>query len=190
MKEKDWIKFKLVSEEKFKTAVLQECYGFQIQKDTKWNDGLSISQIEKLEYQFGFKLPYDYFELLKVCNGFKTLQISVDPDGHFPNQFARRCYQYPVDLENTKPLIEEVNNNIKYAKICLDLSGFNSSEVEGFVPLFGHRVLAVLKDKTKTPVLSIWGDDIILYGNSLMEYWCHELNINFNHECVKTCASS
>ncbi|WP_422092054.1 SMI1/KNR4 family protein [Tenacibaculum ovolyticum] len=181
MKEKDWIKFKTISEEKFKTETLQECWGFQIQKGTKWNDGLTVSDIKELENHFGFKFPNDYFEMLKAFNGFETLQISIDPDGKNPDEFDRRCYKYPIDLEKTKWLIDEVNENIKYATECLRQSGFDSTEIEGFVPLYGHRVLVVLKDKTKTPVISICGSDIIIYGKSLIEYWCHELYIEFKN---------
>lgn len=49
MKEKDWCKFKKLSEEKFKSLTLKNVFGFQIQKDTKWNDGLSIREIKALE---------------------------------------------------------------------------------------------------------------------------------------------
>jgi hypothetical protein len=181
MEEKDWIKFKNISEEKFKTTTLQKCWGFQIQKNTKWNNGLTLIEIEELENYFGFKFPNDYREMLKVFNGFETLQISIDPDGENPNEFERRCYQYPTDLEKTKWLVNEVNQNIKHAKESLDQSGFNSSEIEGFIPLYGHRVLVVLKDKTKSPVLSIWGSDIVIYGKSLIEYWCNELYVEFEN---------
>ncbi len=181
MKEKDWIKFKIISEEKFKTETIQECWGFQIQKNTKWNEGLTVSDIEELENHFGFKFPNDYFEMLKSINGFETLQISIDPDGNIPDEFERRCYQYPIDLKNIKWLMEEIDDYKEVIKECLSQSYFNSTEIEGFIPLYGHRVLVVLKDKTKSPVLSIWGSDIIIYGKSLIEYWCNELYVEFKN---------
>lgn len=180
MKEKDWCKFKKLSEEKFKSLTLKNVFGFQIQKDTKWNDGLSNREIKALEIQFGFKFPVDYVEMLKVFNGFQTLQISIDPEGNISNQYDGRCYQYPVHFEKTNWLIDEANQYIEYVIGALEQSGFDSIEIDGFVPLFGHRVLVVLKDKTKSPVLSIWGDDIIVYGENLMQYWCNELGIEFN----------
>lgn len=181
MKKRDWLEFKTISEEKFKTEIIQQCWGFQIQKDTKWNVGLSISEIEKLENHFMVKFPNEYVEMLKAFNGFETLQISIDPDGKNPDQFDRRCYKYPDDLEKTKWLISEVNENIKYAEECLSESGFDSIQIEGFIPLYGHRALVVLKDKTKSPVLSICGSDIIVYGKSLIEYWCNELSLEFKN---------
>lgn len=179
MTENDWISFKKASEDLFKSAVVNRdnIYGFQIQKDTKWNNGLDINEIENLENHFGFKFPYDYIEMLKCFNGFETLQISVDPEGKEPDEFGRIYYQYPVDIQKTEWLIDDVKFHIKYAKECLTKEGFDSSQIEGFVPLYGHRALVVLKDKTKSPVLSIWGNDIVLYGKNLMDYMCKEFGL-------------
>jgi len=178
MTEQDWITFKTISEKRFKTARIQACWGFQIQKNTKWNSGLTQGEIELLEQQVGFKFPVDYVEMLKAFNGFETLQISIDPDGKMEDQFERECYKYPDDLEKTRWLVEDVNQYINYAKEVLEEAAIDSTQIEGFIPLYGHRALVVLKDKTKSPVLSIWGNDIILYGKSLLEYWCREFNIN------------
>jgi hypothetical protein len=178
MNENDWIKFRTKSEVKFKTITHEEGYGFQIQNGTKWNHGLDISEIEELEKHFGFKFPTDYVEQLKAFNGFETPHISIDPDGEEADEFDRSCYQYPADIEKTKWLIDVVNQYIVSAKETLDLAGFDSTQIEGFIPLYGHRALAVFRDKTKSPVLSIWGDDIIIYGESLIEYWHNELLVN------------
>lgn len=179
MKKEDWLSFKEASENLFKSAEVdrKNTYGFQIQKNTKWNVGLKIDEIERLQDHFGFKFPYDYIQMLECFNGFETLQISVDPEGNEPDEFERRCYQYPLDIDNTKWLIDDVNFYIKYAKRCLTQEGFDSSQIEGFIPIYGHRALVVLEDKTKSPVISIWGDDIILYGKSLIDYMCKEFGL-------------
>ena len=177
MKEQDWILFKNVMEKKFQRVKLEPCWGFQIQQNTKWYPGLSSSQITDLELFLGLKFPNDYIEMLKAFNGFDTLQISIDPDGKEENEFERMCYKYPDDIEKTRWLVEEVNQNIKYANKVLESEGFDPTEVEGFVPLHGHRALVVLKNKEYSPVLSIWGNDIILYGASLIKYWCHEFKL-------------
>lgn len=181
MKKNDWKLFKIKSEEKIEKIEVdyKNTWGFQKQKNTKWNEGLRMMQIEGLTKYFGFDLPNDYVEMLKIFNGFDTAHISVDPYGIEENEFERICYKYPEDLENTKWLIDEVNYYIEYAKEALSVGGFSNYEIEGFVPLYGHRALAVLNDKTKSPVLSIWGEDIIVYGNSLFDYWCNELGLKY-----------
>ncbi len=180
---KHWTSFKNVSENKFKSLTIQQCWGFQIQKNTKWNVGLSTDEINKMETEFGFEFPNDYVHMLESINGFNTPHISIDPEGNEPDEFERRCYQYPNDLNKTQWLIDEVNQYKNFAIVCLNESSFNTSSIEGFVPLYGHRALVVLQDKTKSPVLSIWGNDIIVFGKSLLDYWCNELELNI--QCIK-----
>jgi hypothetical protein len=177
MEKNDWIEFKTLTEKKFESAIIEKCWGFQIQKHTKWNKGLTKNEIANLEQQFGFKFPIDYVEMLQAFNGFDTLQIAIDPEGKEEAEYERRCYMYPNDFEKTKWLIDEVNQNIECANEVLKEAGFDSRQIEGFIPLYGHRALVVLKDKQQSPVLSIWGNDIIIYGESLINYWRQELYI-------------
>lgn len=179
MKKEDWVEFKTISEKQFESATIEKCWGFQIQKNTKWNKGLTEDEIGNLEQYFGFKFPTDYSEMLKAINGFDTMQISIDPEVKEEAKFDRRCYKYPDDLEKTKWLIDEVNQNIEYANEVLNSAGFDSSKIEGFIPLFEHRALVVLNNKLQSPVLSIHGSDIIIYGESLIKYWIHEFNLDF-----------
>ena len=180
MENKDWIKFKFISENKFATATIDKCWGFQIQKNTKWNQGLTEDEINNLQLNIGLEFPLDYIEMLKVINGFDSMHISIDPNGIEEPNYKRRCYKYPEDLESTKYLIDEVNENIIYANEALQEAGFDSNQVESFIPLYGHRVLVVLKDKLQSPVISIWGSDIILYGDSLFNYWHQEFYIELD----------
>lgn len=181
MKRNDWKIFKTKSEKLFENVEVdyKSTWGFQEQKNTKWNEGLTIAEIKRLEEYFGFGLPNDYIEMLKILNGFDAPHIAVNPDKIEENEFQRRCYKYPEDLEITKWLIEEANDYIEYAKKALNINGFNNYEIEGFIPLYGHRALVILNDKTKSPVLSIWGNDVIIYGNTLFEYWCNEFGIQY-----------
>ncbi|MCT4665223.1 MAG: SMI1/KNR4 family protein [Flavobacteriales bacterium] len=180
MKKNIWVNFRVESERKFENIILdKDCYGFQIQKKSKWNQGLKESEIISLENYFGFEFPTDYKEMLKEINGLDTLEISIDPEGEEEDKFVRRFYKYPDDINRVKWLIDEVNYNIEYAKQTLEKAGFNSNQIEGFVPLFGHRVLVVFKNKKLTPVLSVWGNDIILYGDSILKYWCKGIYIEY-----------
>jgi len=157
----NWIKFKNISEVALANVSLEKnVWGFQQQKGTKWNAGLSEDDIQALEDKFGE-------------------HISIDPDGVASDEFQRRCYKYPDDFEDVQWVIEMANQYLKYAKNALESGGINSSDIEGFVPLYAHAVLVVFKDKTLSPVLSIWGNDIVVYGKSLKEYWCNEFYIDF-----------
>jgi len=61
MNKNDWKSFKRKTELKFESLEIdyKNTWGFQIQKNTKWNKGLKIEEIKKLEEYFGFKFSYE-----------------------------------------------------------------------------------------------------------------------------------
>ncbi len=113
--------------------------------------------------------------MLSVINGFDRESIAIDPDEIYENDFKCVCYKYPDDFENVKWLIDEIYENIKYANYELESHNFKSKNVIGFIPLYMHRALVVFKDKSLSPVISVRDDDIVVFGNSLIEYWEREL---------------
>ncbi|MCE3229454.1 MAG: Cell wall assembly/cell proliferation coordinating protein [Bacteroidetes bacterium] len=169
------MEFKFLSEEKFRNREFEDTWGYQIQPGTKWNKGLSGIEIDNLEKLFGFEFPNDYKNMLSVINGFDLDHRSIDPDGEEPDDFERHCYIYPDDLPNVKWLIDEINEHIEYVNKTLSHKGYETNNVIGFIPLYGHRALVVFKDKSLSPVISIFqGTDVIIYGDSLINYWTHE----------------
>jgi hypothetical protein len=175
----NWEKFKQRSEKKFRNASLySNCYGFQIQPGTKWNSGLSLAEITLLEELFGFSFPDDYKAMLLTMNGFDRDGISIDPDGENEDEFERMIYMYPEDYEKTKWLTEEIYEFMDYTKAPLSEAGFDTDQIVGFIPLYGHRALVVFQDKSLSPVISVHqGTDVIVYGNSLLEYWEEEFGL-------------
>ena len=174
----NWKEFKIKSENKFKDLEIRRCWGFQIQPGTTWNPGLREPEIEALEKMFEFEFPIDYRDMLFTMNGLDRDEIGIDPEGKEADEFGRRMYKYPEDFKSTFALRQEIKEHMKYVNKALQASGFDISKVVGFVPLYGHRVLTVFTDKSLSPVISIHqGDDVIVYGNSLMDYWEQELNL-------------
>jgi len=175
----NWKEFKVKSEDKFRNLKIENCWGFQIQPGTTWNPGLNKYEIEALEKLFGFEFPFDYKDMLLTINGFDRDQIAIDPDGKEANEFGRRMYKYPEDHETTFSLRQEIKDNINYVNEELQLSGFDTEKVVGFVPLYSHRAMAVFTDKSLSLVISIHqGDDVIVYSNSLMDYWKKEFDLD------------
>ena len=127
---------------------------------------------------FGFEFPDDYKSMLLIMNGFDRDGISIDPVGEIEDQFERMIYIYPEDYERTKWLTEEIVEFIDYTKKPLSKAGFDTNLIVGFVPLYGHRALVVFQDKSLNPVISVHqGTDVIVYGNSLLEYWEKEFEL-------------
>ncbi len=175
----NWKKLKQRSEKKFRNKPLySNCYGFQIQPETKWNPGLNEFEIESMEELFGFEFPDDYKSMLLMMNGFDRDEISIDPDEECEDEFGRVLYKYPEDYERTKWRVEELFEYIKYTKEPLEKAGFDTEQIIGFIPLYSNRYLTVFRDKSLSPVISAHqGTDVILYGNSLLEYWEREFEL-------------
>jgi len=147
--------------------------GYQIQPGTKWSSGLNNAEIDALQDRFGFKFPRTYKSFLSVLNGFDrdcvNFHAETEPETYGPN-----CYTYPNDIELVNSLINEIKEHRKYVGKALMTEGFIGKKIEGFVPLYGHRALTVFEDKNLSPVISIVGEDVIVYGTTLEDYWNRE----------------
>jgi len=175
----DWNQFKKITE------TLWENYEFDqedvcgLQTGTKWNRGLSVEEIKDLEMLFGMTFPFEYKKMLMIINGFNTGNIDLY-DGEGP---CAKCYKYPDDWEIVQEFIAELYDNLKYVKITLKELGekeWAEKEIKGFVPLYGHRALVVFENLELTPVVSAMGNDVIVYGHSLLEYWKNEFELRSN----------
>ena len=145
--------------------------GYQIQPGTKWNIGLSNIEIKELEEKFGFQFPIDYKAMLTVINGFDRPCVEVYEDEEY---FEKTCYSYPEDFESLAEVFKDLKQYRQRVELALDNAGFNIDDIVGFVPLYSHRVLVVFHDKSLTPIVSILGDDVIVYDKSLLKYWQKE----------------
>lgn len=84
-------------------------------------------------------------------------------------------YSYPRDLDIVNQLIEEVGRERAELNITLSEQGFELPAEAKLVPIYGHRYLVCTSDPKNSVVLSIdGGDDAIVYGNSLKEYFERE----------------
>jgi hypothetical protein len=172
----NWDKFKTISEREFKYLELESnVYGYQMQPGTRWNNGLLENDLEKLESRFGFKFPVEYRNFLKVMNGIDTDLVYIDPDGLEEDRFFQLYYEYPKDFGRSMEQVNEIHKNLKYVHEALVESGFCVDEIEGYVPTFAHRALVVFSDKSLSPVVSVWGSDVVVLARNICDYWKIEL---------------
>ena len=164
------LKYKI--EKKFKKIKLHtDCWGFQIQPNTKFIKGISRKEIEEAERLFGFEFPWLYREMLLTFSGFDRPEISIDLEENSIVEYMHDAfYLYPRDFENAKGLIQEIKDNYEEVLYAISASGFDTSKIVGFVPIYGHRALVVFKNKYWSPVISIMGSDVIVFGDSIIDY--------------------
>ncbi|OIV39734.1 hypothetical protein [Flavobacterium johnsoniae] len=163
------LKYKI--EKRFqKIQLYNDICGYQVQPNTKFLKGISRKEIDELQILFGFDFPWEYKEMLLILGSLDTLEISIDPDGEEEIKFDNFFYQYPRDIEKSKWLVEDINKFKFYAEEALIEAGFDVSKIVGYIPIYSHRVLVVFENKYLSPVISVWGSDIIVYGNNIKEY--------------------
>jgi len=154
----EWNRLKKLTEQKFSSS---------------WGKGLSEAELQEFEAKIGLTLPLAYREFLLVMNGFRP---ESKPE---PGEYSSFVYQHPQDFESTdtKYLHQDCAEFRSVVHGVLAEHGFDPAGVEGFVPLYAHRALVVMKDKWLSPVISVWGSDIVLYGKDLLSYWQKEFQL-------------
>jgi hypothetical protein len=165
--------FKRETEETWSTRSIDPAgYGFQFQRGTRWNPGLTDDMVAEYEHALGVGFPRDFRAFLGTVNGTDLPTLNVY--GHCGEAFRQSVgvYAYPRDIEIVRLRIEDVLRN--RAEISADLAdqGFTLPVEARLVPLVGHRYVMCTSDPESSVVLSIVVDsvDAIVYANSLKEY--------------------
>ncbi|MDQ0610082.1 hypothetical protein QFZ83_004253 [Variovorax sp. W1I1] len=171
----DWEKFKTKTERWWRNSrVHPNVWGYQIVAGTQWNAGMTEAEIERFERQLGFPFPFDYRDFLRCINGFDRECIDVRGDPQLPPRHSRQCYKYPDDLPNVAWLLADTVEYRQTIDDVLEGDGFSPDDVLGFIPIYAHRALVVFGDRKLSPVLSMVGNDVIIYGRDLADYISHE----------------
>lgn len=180
----DWMQFKARTEAQWVDVKVEpHVFGFQIVSGTRWNAGMSEPDIQLFEQQLGFPLPSDYREMLRCINGLDRECINVHGSQEDAQpSYSRQFYKYPDDLPNVERWLAQIAEFRSYVDDVLEAEGFDVRDLMGFVPLYGHRALVVFGDCGLSPVISIVGNDVIIYGLNLAEYVQHEFFPEEFHE--------
>ena len=153
------------------TSINPTIYGFQIQRGTRWNVGLSVKLIEEYESVLSTRFPNDFRSFLLEMNGTDLPTLNVNAPAGSQRESVG-VYSYPRDIEIVKTLVERIRTSEH--EIISDLAGqgFQLTVEASLVPIYGHRYVVCTPDLSRSTVLSIivHDADAIVYGNSLMEY--------------------
>lgn len=145
----------------------KDIYGFQIQKNSKWNKCLSENQILEFENEVRMTFPSSLKNFYKVMNGLDKKGINIyGHDGNAP-AFRPVFYSYPDDLQEIKEVTKWVleSNNVSNEAI-------ESGAVPKIFPIMGHRFM-VLDDNLT--ILSMYGSDIIPWAENISKLIAMEI---------------
>jgi hypothetical protein len=164
--------FKRATEKKWsEQSINPNLYGFQFQRGTRWNPGLSDEEIAQYEDVLRVRFPHDFNAFLREMNGTDISTLNIyGYRGEPPRQWVG-VYSYPRDLGIVRRLIEDVTKHRAELITTMAEQGLDLPVEAGLVPIYGHRYLVCTSSPDSSVVLSIdGGDDAIVYGNSLKAY--------------------
>ena len=160
---------KAQSEEYWKTNELnKDIYGFQTQRNTKWNKGLSEEEIKSFESELGFKFSSGLRNYYRVMNGVDLPAINIYGSSVEEPAYSNNFYSYPKDLEAIK---EQINWIYESNEVSED--ELVQKSISRIFPVFGHRF--VLVDTKDELVLSMHGDDIIYWTDNISKLLAIEI---------------
>lgn len=164
------LNFKRSTEHKWRNKKLKMgIYGFQIQRGTRWNPGLSDKEINQYEKDLGFPFSPELRTLLQVMNGTDLPTLNVYGSCGEPYRTSVGVYAYPRDLSHVLARIRTLKEVWKDTGDLLSEVGLYAASCQLY-PIFVHRFVACDPSLPGSPVLSVHGTDAILYSESLRDY--------------------
>jgi hypothetical protein len=165
------IRFKEKTEATWRrTPISGNIYGFQFQAGTRWNPGLSADEIEAYQGAVKIQFPNDLKIFFAAMNGTDLATVNIYGNSGTPAQKGMGVYSYPRDLEIVKIRIADVDNTRQEILQTLAEQGCELASGFQLMPIFSHRYVVCTSDLSHSSVLSINGNDAIVYANSLKDY--------------------
>lgn len=150
------------------TSLNKNIYGFQIQQDSKWRQGLDNTDIQEFENYLGFSFPTPLRNFYTAMNGLTKQGINIYGSDGTPFSFRPVFYSYPDDIQLIQEQIDWIYETMSVKKKILKDLG-----VSRIFPVYGHRFMLV--DIPGNPILSMYGDDIIYYAENLSKLLANEI---------------
>ncbi len=169
------------SEKYWKKVDLQICWGLQIQEGSKWKKGLSETELEDFQRQLNITFPESLKNYYRTMNGLD--RPGIDNNGGYGEvDFGPTFYSYPDDIPIIKSRIEWTmeDNNVTEDII-------KNQNVPPIMPYLGHRFLILDSEEA---VLSMFGSDIICWGDNLSKGIAQDIFLFFNIRTTKIDANS
>lgn len=143
-------------------------YGFQIEQGTKWRPGLSESELCRFEEEMGFSFPEPLKAFYRVMNGLDHKQVNIYGESGEPYAYSSSFYSYPEGLERVRERINWI-----YEANGLTAERVKEENIPRIFPVYRHRFMVI--DHPGNPILSMYGDDIIIYADSLVDLFYIDL---------------
>lgn len=164
-------KFKEETEHRWENKIYNpNTFGYQIQINTKWLPGHTREEVDVLKELLDIQnseCSEDIYELLLSTKGLDNPQINLNPQ----SDTLKYKQNWKLNLNYLK---ENLRTELKELQDSGVIDYLNEIVEESFdlIPIFAHRHIVITSKGYK--VYSIYGDDIILYGENLEDYLTRE----------------
>ncbi len=170
-------KIKALSEKEWENIEYDECWGFQIQQNSKWRKGLNEIELNQFEQEIGFQFPNSLRNFYKTMNGLNKPGINFSGDLKSEPTFRSTFYSFPEDLEIIK---DQINWILESNKMTIE--EVKTGKAPFIFPYFGHRFLVF---DSNEQILSMHGSDIILWSQNLAKAVAKDI-FNFYDEGISS----
>ena len=166
MNETFWKEFKQTTEKNWgEKTINPSIFGFQIQPQTKWLPGHTEQEIRFLSQQIvGEKLHEDIINLLKFTKGLDKQAYNANPTG---GQRVRQ--QWKLNINYLKQKYDDELDVIRREHSMKILSAMLGQTNLKYIPIYSHRFI-VQDNSGSYKVYSIFGEDVIVYAETLVDY--------------------
>lgn len=143
-------------------------------QDVKFETGLTIEEIAKIEYIYTIKFPKSLKEFLMmalpISKGFFNWR-NLDQDNvmfikKIINRPTEDIYELAEEVYWCDDWGEEPENEIDIALIVRE----RLKSAPKLIPVYGHRYIPMIPEDN-SPIISIHDTDIIYYGQNLEDYF-------------------
>jgi hypothetical protein len=165
---------KQLSEELWDEKNLERIYGYQFQPKTKWKNGLSGGEINAFEKAMGFNFPEVLKDYYSVMNGIDKESVNVFRESGCAYTYSKMLYSYPEDIG----LLEDLTQLI-YDENYIEKDNMTGKNISRIFPVYAHYFILI--DHPLHPVLSMYGQEIFYYSNSLVDMFYRELARRNDH---------
>ena len=125
---------------------------------------LTEKEIDKYEKDVKFVFPEIYKKYLLHMNGTDKPTININAYDGTPPKYSIGYYSYPRDIDSIKSRIDWI-----FDSFSINEQKVTQKKIPHILPLVEHRFL-VIDQSLSNPVLSMYGDDVILYAESLDKF--------------------
>ena len=197
--EKAWTSYEPVS---FEDYVAGGVGGVDWQRNTRWLEGLSEPEIDRIEHQWAIRFPPDYRLFLRHLHTVDrpmrgaryTEYIEGGPGSHMVPNERSLFYNWLTGSDELKRALDWPLDgllfDIEHSGLWLPGWGPRPATLSDqeahvralaaaaprLIPVFEHRYLPSEPCQPGNPVLSIYQSDIVLYASNLRSYFLFEFS--------------